>query len=74
MARTTVIRYPQWVNGKKLLIGDVCYKKIDDDWKKFFYTGIRWVGDSYAPDSLIEKARIRQKYMVDTETMRKTGI
>ena len=63
-----------WVKKDKLLIGDVCYIKRDDQWDKMFYTGKAWVSEALASPALLQKSELRKNFMNDTESLRKTGI
>ncbi len=68
--------YPRWVNSKKLLIGDISFRRedIESPWHKFIYTGRQWIDFEIAPESLKQKMRLRQQAQEHVKSVRDTGI
>lgn len=75
MKYTGDIKFPNWVNPKKLLIGDVSYRERDDspEWRKMLYNGTSWIPFNLAIPQLQQKSGLRQRAMEHNQLTRKTG-
>ncbi len=76
MKYTGKIWYPDWVNQKYLILGDIQYRRKDDnsEWSKMIYNGNKWIPYNIAMPQLRKKSDLRHSQMNHNKMTRESGV
>jgi hypothetical protein len=72
-----ILHFPKYVNPKKLVRGDISYRREDEstkDWDKYFYTGDQWLPEKVASAPLIQLSDKRAGLHNQTTVARTQGL
>ena len=71
-----LLHYPQWVQPKTLIVGDISYRRKteDSEWKKYIWTGKEWRLYDFVTYALQKKSELRQGLHMQNKLQRTKGI